>query len=260
MTDRYHLMVAPTGARLQKSDHPGVPISLPEIAQTAQDCARAGANAIHVHVRNGDGSHAIDPALYADAIAAIEQVSDIDIQISTEAAGIFDVAAQQHCLAHVPARDASVALREMRRAPEALTSTYANARARGVDVQHILYSPEDVRLLLDHFERAEIAPATRRAIFVLGRYADQQRASPGDLDPFLNVPGARDLDWTLCAFGPDEQACLLAALAQGGNVRIGFENNFHAPSGAIFPDNATSVASFVDAARQAGFEPRKDAP
>ncbi|MFC3119632.1 3-keto-5-aminohexanoate cleavage protein [Jhaorihella thermophila] len=37
------------------------------------------------------------------------------------------------------------------------------------------------------------------------------------------------MDWTVCAFGPAEHACLLQALRLGGNVRIGFENNLHAP-------------------------------
>jgi uncharacterized protein (DUF849 family) len=57
------IMVAPTGARRSKLDHPGLPISACEIALTARACADAGAGAIHLHVRDRSGGHSLDPDL-----------------------------------------------------------------------------------------------------------------------------------------------------------------------------------------------------
>jgi hypothetical protein len=48
----FELMVAPNGARLTKLDHPKLPILINEISDTALACAEAGANAIHIHVRD----------------------------------------------------------------------------------------------------------------------------------------------------------------------------------------------------------------
>ena len=48
--------------------------------------------------------------------------------------------------------------------------------------------------------------------------------------------------WSVCAFGPTEFACLTAAAALGGGVRIGFENNVHLPDGSPATDNAMQVS------------------
>lgn len=257
MATQFDLMVATTGARLTKRHHGAVPITDAEIADTARTCAAVGATAIHVHVRDEHGAHAIDPARYASAIKRIKAQANIDIQISTEAGGVFDVAAQRHCLAHVPAQDASVSLREMAREPDRLFEGYGIAAARAISVQHILYSAGEVTTLLDHFDSQTIPEQERRAIFVLGRYVTDQQSDPRDLTPFLAQLGTETLNWSVCAFGQQEHACLLAAIDQGGDARIGFENNRTAPDGIVFPDNAASVAAFVAAADKAGFQPRK---
>jgi len=254
---KFDLMVAPTGARLMKSDHPALPISSHEIAETALSCSQAGATAIHVHVRDAAGRHSLDPDRYAETVRHIATRTPIRIQISTEAAGQFDVATQRKCLAHAPARDASVSLREIAREPQLFADTYRMANDKGIDVQHILYNADDLTNLLRLYDEGEIPEQSRRAIFVLGRYSTDQISLPADLDPFIRSLGPQPLNWSTCAFGPNEQTCLLAALNNGGDVRIGFENNFTAPDGTIFPDNATSVASFVEAADKAGFQPKQ---
>ena len=257
MTTAYDLMVAPNGARLTKADHPALPMTAIEIANTAVACAAAGATAIHTHVRDDAGRHSLDPQRYAQTIETIRARSDIRIQISTEAAGMFDVAMQRTCLANTTAQDASVSIREMARDPDGMVDTYNSAVKSGISIQHILYDSSDVALLFDAQDRGDVPACANRAICVLGRYAAGQRSTPSDLKPFLSAMKHRPLDWAVCAFGPEEQACLLAALNEGGNVRIGFENNRLAPNGTPFPDNSTSVAAFVAAADRHGFYPQQ---
>lgn len=45
------MMVAPNGARLTKRDHPGVPLTIPEIFADVMACAAAEADGAHVHVQ-----------------------------------------------------------------------------------------------------------------------------------------------------------------------------------------------------------------
>ncbi len=45
----------------------------------------------------------------------------------------------------------------------------------------------------------------------------------------------------ICAFATAEAACLKAAIAAGGKVRVGFENSMYMADGSIAADNAARV-------------------
>ena len=65
------LMVAPNGARKIKKDHPEVPLTIRETVDVAKNCFKAGAGAIHLHVRNDKGEHVLDAGLYKEALNAV---------------------------------------------------------------------------------------------------------------------------------------------------------------------------------------------
>ena len=260
MTQTYSLMVAPNGARRGKLDHPALPVTAEEIAETARACFQAGADTIHLHVRGPDRQHTLDPRLYRDAMDAIEETApDMNIQITTESGGIYDVSAQLACLDELRPGAASIAVREMARDPERAARVYALARETGMRVQHILYGADCIARFHDWRSRGVIANERPEVILVLGQYAPPIPARPDMLGPMLDLL-KRPVIWTACAFGRAEPDCLIAALRAGGNVRIGFENNIEAADGTLFPDNATSVRAFVAAARAEGFAPRRTAP
>lgn len=258
MVRTYSLTVAPNGANLRKSAHRAVPTTEEELVQTAGDCFKAGADMIHLHVREDDESHSLDAGRYRSAIAAIRKaVPDMAIQITTESGGKYEVAEQLKCLREVVPIAASVAVREIARDAELVSEFYHTANDLGVDLQHIVYAPEDLDMLLNWVADGAVPGDTHDILIVLGRYTDGKLAKPEDLDAFLPKVGKSGFRWTVCAFGRHEQACLLAALHAGGNVRIGFENNTEAPDGTVFTDNMASVASFVSAAAEQGFQNRK---
>jgi len=234
-------MVAPNGARRGKSDHPALPVTLPEIIDTARACHEAGADALHLHVRDDDGAHSLDAGRYREALSELKaQVPGMRTQITTEAAGVFDVAAQRACLRDVQPEWASISIREMARDPDVAWRVYDLCAEQGTEVQHILYDTDDATLLRDWQERGIIRSNQTSTIFVLGRYTTTRHASPADIAPFrAALPGAAN--WMVCAFGPQEHACLVAAAEQAGNLRVGFENSFTAADGAVHTDNAASV-------------------
>lgn len=59
MHDALILTVAPNGAYKTRRDHPAVPLTPAELAQTAKACLAAGAAMLHLHVRRPDGSHSL---------------------------------------------------------------------------------------------------------------------------------------------------------------------------------------------------------
>lgn len=249
----YTVMVAPNGARRGKADHAALPITAEELAATAQACAAQGAHRLHLHVRDAGCGHSLDAGLYREAMAAVgAAVPGMGIQITTESAGIFDVAAQLACLEALRPAAASVSVREMARDAGLAARAYALCAEAGTEVQHILYSPDCVAQLAEWFEAGLVPQDMREAILVLGQYASGVEAEVEMLPGFLAEIAPLELNWTLCAFGGAEHDCLLAAVEAGGQVRIGFENSLGRRGAAPWADNAASVAAFVAAAAARG--------
>lgn len=238
-----NLMVAPNGARKQNSDHLDVPITFSEIAQTAKDCFDAGADSLHLHVRNKDGAHSLDAGHYKEAMSVVsEAVPDMPIQITTESGGIFDVGTQFHCLKSVIPAAASISIREISREKSMIPKVYGFCAEANIAVQHILYNAQDVAFLADLYGRGSIPRHMNSVIFVLGHYQPTVLAQPTDLQSFLDAAQHLSLKWAICAFGQHELACAHAALELGGDIRIGFENNIQLPDGILAKNNAQTVA------------------
>lgn len=237
------IMVAPTGARRTRIDHPEMPVTLPQILESAAACHRAGAGAIHLHVREDDGGHSLDAGRYLEALAELAHaLPDMAVQISTEAVGIFDVAAQLKCLKAVAPKWASVSIREIARSPDLADAVYGTCHDAGTKVQHILYGVDDIALLRDWQSKGLVRPDQSDVICVLGRYTAGQVSQPSDLDPFL-ADLAPETPWMVCAFGPSEHACLHYAAQRGGTLRVGFENSLTHEDGVTHADNAASITA-----------------
>lgn len=237
------IMVAPTGARRSKADHPALPVTLPEIVEAAIACHAAGADALHLHVRDENGAHSLDAGRYLEALSELSaRLPEMLVQITTEAAGIFDVASQLTCLNDVKPAWASISVREIARAPELADRVYGTCAVQGTKVQHILYGVDDMALLKQWQSAGYVRADQTDVICVLGRYEADQPSTPSDLTPFLGAMG-EDTTWMVCAFGQQEHECLQHAALRGGNLRVGFENSICTSAGERYPDNAASVAA-----------------
>lgn len=254
------IAVAPNGARRTHADHAGVPVGPAEMAETAARCLDAGACMLHLHVRDAEGRHLLDAGAYAEATAAVrDRVGDrMIVQITTEAVGHYTPDQQMAVVRAVRPEAVSVAVRELvadAAAEPAAAAFFAELAEQGVLVQHILYSAEDVARFRDLRARGVIAAGTVCPLFVLGRYTAGLRSDPADLLPFLAAWEGEAAPWAMCAFGPREAACATAAMAFGGHVRVGFENNLWLPDGRVAADNAALVEQVVQAAFPAGRKP-----
>lgn len=250
------LAVAPNGAYKMPRDHPRVPVTREALVAEARACREAGAALLHLHVRDGEGRHLLDAGVYRDTIAAIRRaVGDaLVVQITTEAAGRYERAAQMALVRDVRPEAASIALREV--VPDVASESdtgafFAWLRRARVMPQLILYSPQDVARYRDLRARGVIPEGRDFVLFVLGRYAAGQASEPADLLPFLAAHDGTT-PWAVCAFGPREAACALTAAALGGHMRVGFENNLLLPDGTVAPDNAALVRNAAAGAALCG--------
>ncbi len=222
-----------------------------EIVQTAKACFAAGAQGLHLHVRDAAGQHTLDPGIYRETLLELgKNVPDMDLQITTEAAGVFDVPTQLACLEGVKPAWASISIKEIARDPTLADGVYGTCAQNETRVQHILYDLTDLALLADWQSRGIVRPGQEDAIFVLGCYTKGQMSDPSDLVPFVDA-FAGDGKWMVCAFGQNEHACLLAAARRGGDVRVGFENSLQSENGVQFKDNTASVRALSQALKDA---------
>lgn len=251
------IAVAPNGARKSKADHPALPMTRQELAQTAAACAEAGAALLHLHVRDAAGRHLLDAEAYKQAMAAIhaEVGTRMIVQITTEAVGRYSPSEQIELIKKVRPEAASIALRELVPTPEheaefAKLSTWM--AAENILPQIILYSEDDVRALADLLKRGALAWPEPPVLFVLGRYAAGQQSVPSDLLEFFAPDLPRPAHWSVCAFGQREAACVVSGALLGGHVRVGFENNLFLPDGALALDNAALIRAVTEPLSQLG--------
>lgn len=247
------ISVAPNGAYKTKKDHPKLPMTAKELAETAAACRDAGAAMIHLHVRDPDGVHLLDEHAYRTATAAVTRAvgRDLVVQITSEAGGRYNRHQQMAVVRAVAPEAVSISLREI--VPDAAAegdaaSFYAGLRGEGIFIQTILFTPEEVARYYDLRERGVLGEGKDFLLFVLGRYTPGQVSVPADLLPFLSVFRG-DVPWAMCAFGRHEHACALTAAALGGHVRVGFENNLHTSDGSVAADNSVLVGQAADGAR-----------
>ncbi len=238
------IMVAPNGARKTSHDHPAIPLTPDELAATAEGCLEAGASAMHLHVRDAEARHSLDPDRYRAAINAIRaRVGNrLLLQVTTEAVGLYSAEEQIAVVRELVPEAVSLAVRELARAgEEAIAELDRWMCERGVLPQWILYSTEDQSLMHDWMRRGVLGGSSYPVLFVLGQYTPPVDATPEMLQAF-----GQEKSWMACAFGPAEGRIMQSVADLGGHARVGFENNLVGHDGRFAPDNASLVRSLAD--------------
>lgn len=241
------LTCCPVGAEVTRDQHPRFPYSPEEIAREAVAAVRAGAAIVHLHVREADGTPSQDPARFAEVIRRIRSEVDPIIQISTGGAVTATVDDRLRPVRELatPPEMASLTMGtvnfgdEVFWNPPSLIATFAREFAeRGI-------KPE-----LEVFEPGMIASALR--LLKQGRLE-----GPLHFDFVLGVPGASpgtpralmhmieqlpaDATWTVAGIGAAELTLGTIAMAMGGHVRVGFEDNLYYRKGELAESNAQLV-------------------
>ncbi|QID17054.1 3-keto-5-aminohexanoate cleavage protein [Nitrogeniibacter mangrovi] len=243
------LTVAPNGARRGKADHAAIPLAPVEIAAEALLCARQGASILHLHVRDGDGAHSLDAGRYREAIAAVRELSDIVVQPTTERVGRFAPADMMAVQRALTPEMITFNLNELLDPDDeaqtgAVRDFLAETAAAGTVPQYIIYSLDQLRLLVRWWEAGWLPQAEPWVLIVLGRYSGTT-SRPTDILAYLpHVP--ERWRWGVCAFGAPELACVTQAALAGGHCRVGFENNMTAADGRPLRDNADQVTRLAE--------------
>ncbi len=246
------IMSAPNGARRSHTDHPALPLTPKALARDAVQLVEAGVSVLHLHVRDHAGQHSLAPDHYRQAINAIraEVGENLILQITTEAVGRYSPQEQMSVVETVRPEAVSLALRELLQAPELepeVLRFFSRLPQQGCWPQFIVYTPTELKLLERLRQRGDLGTDQPSCLLVLGRYSDQLTGTEEELDAFLQQPCLPHYHWSACCFGRTEQSVLLAAVRQGGHVRLGFENNLELPTGEQATNNTALINAFVQA-------------
>jgi uncharacterized protein (DUF849 family) len=256
---RVVLTVAPNGGRKTKVDCPLLPLSADELARTAAECLERGASMIHLHVRDAEGRHCLDPEVYRATIGRIcQEVGDrLVLQITSESIGRYSPAEQRAAVLKTNPEAVSLALREL--APEEADEKdfcdfLRKLKQMRIWPQIILYTPAEAERLGAMLKQGLIPFDKLSVLYVLGRFALTRTALPRDVLPFLAPDMPRFESWSVCAFGRREAGCVTAAALLGGHGRVGFENNLALPDGARAGSNAELVGAAAHALEAVGLQ------
>ena len=240
------IMIAPNGARPKKKDHTEVPVTINEIVETAKLCFDEGATGIHFHLRDEKGDHILNSEMCLKALDDLQlSVPKMHIQITTEAVGRYSPNEMRKLAYEVAPPGISIGIREMiptRNPSEEDIKLYQSLTESGTKIQHICYEPEDLDLLSNLLDKANISKDGTWCLFVIGHYSGKV-SDPNKIPLFLQTLNKNNLnsDWAVCAFGKEEIDCLKKAISLNGKIRIGFENSMLMPNGEVAPNNHIKV-------------------
>ena len=252
------ITVAVTGAEVTRQDNPNLPITPAEIADAAAEAQQAGAAIVHLHVRDATGSPTQSLDVFHDAIARIRAKCDIVIEVTT--GGAVGMTADER-LAPVTLEPemASLDCGTVNFGEDYFVNTLPMMRQFATAMRDHRVQPTLECFDLSHIDNATIL------------IEEGLLQAPFHYGLVMNVPGAVRYDadtlgfmarrlpagscWTAIGVGGKAaNGCIFGAIAMGGFIRVGFEDNIYVRKGVLARSNAELVERAAGIARTAGAE------
>jgi len=262
------ISAALTGVLATREQCPAIPYTPKEIADEAKRAADAGAAIVHIHARTPEGGPDWSVDTFAEILSEVRARTEVMVNFSTGAVGV----AAEDRVAHI---------RELRPEIGALnmgSMNYAiySAKKKTFYHDHVFANPfKDIRFFLEAMNDAGVRPELE--CFDTGHIANTAPLiDMGVLRPpyqfslimgvLGGIPGTTrhlvdQVDtlpsgslWQVIGIGLNQWPLVAAAIAMGGNVRVGLEDNFYVEEGKMAKSNAELVEKAARLARDEGRE------
>lgn len=265
MKNKVIITCAITGNITRPDQHPGLPITPKQIADSALEAAEAGASVAHIHVRDPEtGMPSMDVGLYREVMERIRKVNrHMVINLTTGPGGRFVPGEEDPKVAgpgttlmvpekrvqHIIELEPDICtldLNTMNSGEQVVINTPKNVtrmarmiRASGVMPEIELFDSGDIHLARDLIAAGELDGPGLFSLVLGVKYGFA--ATPE------TVTYARDLlplgaTWSAFGIGKHEFPMVAQAYISGGHVRVGFEDNLYLSKGMLAPSNAALVA------------------
>ncbi|MCT4684285.1 MAG: 3-keto-5-aminohexanoate cleavage protein [Roseicyclus sp.] len=247
------ICVAITGSLPTKANNPAVPITVSEQVESTHEAFEAGASIVHAHVRNDDQTPSSDPEKFARIKEGLEKhCPGIIIQFSTggrsgagQARGVM--LPLRPDMASLSVGSNNFPTRVYENPPDLVDWLAAEMLAHDIkpeieafDLSHILKAKE-------MSEKGQLA-GTPYVQFVMG----VKNAMPVDRDVFdyyirtVHRLFGPDAPWCAAGIGQHQLTLNEWAIAAGGHVRTGLEDNVRLDRDRLAPSNAALVRRAVE--------------
>jgi len=254
------ITVGVTGSRITREQTPYIPIAPQEIAQSGIEAWKAGASVLHIHVRDPKtGLGAQDHSIFKEVADRIRSETDAILCLTTSG---------------IPGRNLQF---EERLVPLSLNPELVSFDAGSVNMREnvFLNPPDFLKMLAEETLKKGIKPELE--VFEVGMvYTCLRFLEKGLLKPplhfqfVLGVLGgmpatAKSLvhlseivpegsTWSAIGIGTGQLPMAMMAIAMGGHVRVGLEDNIYYSRGVLAKNNAQLVERVVRISREFGRE------
>lgn len=254
------LTAAITGAETSKEMNPALPVTPEEQAADAKACVEAGAAIIHLHVRGSDGKPSQNLEDFRASIEAIRNACDPKPIIQLSTGGAVGAPMEQRIAPIVELKPEMASL---------------NVGSMNFIDDVFINHPADVEKLAGHFKELGVIPEVE--VYEPG-HIDIAKSlvkkgllgKPVHYQFVLGVPGgsngeARNLvfmhesiddddSWAVAGIGRYELPLAVHAVAMGGYVRVGMEDNLYYHKGELATSNAQLVERIARVSKDIGRE------
>ncbi len=225
------ITVAPTGAELSKSDFPHLPTTLDELVETATSCEAAGAAMIHLHIRDSAHRPTLDHGYLSAAVQALREATSLVIQLST-GGSVHDPLEQRLTVLDAEPDSCSLTCGTTNFGDDVFLNPWGFMSDLYVQAQEREVVPE-----FELFELGHVASLSRlvdkHGLPFGGKvHVDFVTGVPGGMPgtPAALLAGVAMLppevtSWSATGIGRSHLPVAASALAAGGHLRVGMEDN-----------------------------------
>ena len=266
--DKVVITAALTGVAANRDQCRWIPYTPQEIGEEALACYNAGASVVHIHARENDGSPSWRVEVFREIMTEVRKRCPIIINFSTGAVFVE----RDDRIGHIRELKPEIAALNMG------TMNYAKYSPKRKDFVFsvVFHNPfDDIMFFLDTMNKNGVKPECE--CFDLGHLEsifplmDMGLLSNFQVSLIMGVVGgmaatARNLAhvaslvppgvaWEVIGISQEQWLLVATALALGGNVRVGLEDNFYLSPGEMAQGNGPLVEKAVRMTRDIGREP-----
>ena len=249
------------GAEVTKEQNPAVPYTVEEIVREAKSAVDAGAAIVHLHVREDDGTPTQSHVRFQECEEAIYKVCP-DVILIPSTGGAVGMSPEERLdstnTTSIPEM-ASLDCGTCNFGDEIFDNTMPTMRAfgkrmieKGIKPEYECFEMGHLDTILTMARKGEVPGDPMQFNFVLG-VPGCTPATVSNLAWMVNqIPAGST--WTVTGVGRSAFPMAAAAIAMGGNVRVGFEDNIYLSKGVKASSNGELVAKVVRIAKELGRE------
>ncbi|RPJ10985.1 MAG: 3-keto-5-aminohexanoate cleavage protein [Deltaproteobacteria bacterium] len=245
------ITVGLTGSNITRKQTPYIPILPKEIAASGIEAWKAGASVLHVHVRDPEtGLGTQNTNLFREVITRLRGETDAILCLTTSGIPGRNLPTEERLqalslrpeLVSFDAGSMNLGENVFLNPPEFLHALAKETLARGIKPELEVFDAGMVHTCIRYMEAGVLKPPLHFQ-FVLGTRGGMPATAKSLIHFSEIIPSGST--WSVIGIGPGQFPIAMIAMAMGGHVRVGLEDNLYLSKGVLAKSNAELVERAV---------------